>query len=71
MLHGGLFHSNEVTIEDLLQINRCMFSLQDIPKGVIMVMMIMIVMMMVIMMMVMMMNDDDNDDDDDDDDFRI
>ena len=56
MLHGGLFHSNEVTIEDLLQINRCMFSLQDIPKGVIMmVMMRMVVMMMMVMRMMMMM----------------
>jgi len=33
VLHGGLFHSSEVTLEDLLQIDRAAFSLQDIPTG--------------------------------------
>jgi hypothetical protein len=33
VLHGGLFHNTDVTLEDLDKIDRCAFSLQDIPDG--------------------------------------
>jgi hypothetical protein len=33
IVHGGLFHCADATLEELNEINRFNFSLQDIPEG--------------------------------------
>ena len=33
VVHGGLFHTIDATLEELNEINRCAFSLEDLPEG--------------------------------------
>lgn len=33
VLHGGLFHTQDATLAELDRIDRCAFSLQDLPEG--------------------------------------